>query len=87
MVRTSELREKEVVNIKDGKRLGLISDIELNLEEGRIEAIIIPGQGRFLGIFGKEFDYIIPWKNIKKIGIDTILVELEDSPIYNNGRI
>lgn len=87
MVKTSELREKEVVNIKDGKKLGLISDIELNLEEGKIEAIIVPGQGKFLGIFGKEYDYIIPWKNIKKIGVDTILVELDDNPFYNNGRL
>ena len=56
--------------------MGLIKDLELDLEQGRIEAIIVPGPGKFLGLFGKDNDYIIPWRNIKKIGVDVILVDL-----------
>ncbi|HHU69903.1 MAG TPA: YlmC/YmxH family sporulation protein [Thermoanaerobacterales bacterium] len=76
MVKTSELKLREIVSITDGKRLGLIKDLELDLEQGRIEAIIVPGLGKFLGLFGKDNDYIIPWRNIKKIGVDVILVDL-----------
>ncbi len=76
MVKTSELKLREIVSITDGKRLGLIKDLELDLEQGRIEAIIVPGPGKFLGLFGKDNDYIIPWRNIKKIGVDVILVDL-----------
>jgi len=79
MVSTSSLREKEVINLVDGRRLGFIYDIEVNLEKGRIEALIIPGPGKFLGIFGKDNDYIISWKEIRKIGADVILVELKDA--------
>ncbi|QZY57159.1 YlmC/YmxH family sporulation protein [Crassaminicella profunda] len=81
MISTSELRDKEIINMIDGRRLGFVSDIEVNLEKGRIEALIIPGPGRFLGLFGKDNDYIITWKEIKKIGVDIILVELRSEII------
>ncbi|WP_202709109.1 YlmC/YmxH family sporulation protein [Sporosalibacterium faouarense] len=77
MVRTSGLREKEIVNVKDGTKLGLISDIEVNLEAGMIEAIIIPGPGKVLGLFGKNEDYVIKWEDIVRIGVHVILVDLK----------
>ncbi|HHY90265.1 MAG TPA: YlmC/YmxH family sporulation protein [Clostridiales bacterium] len=79
MVSTADLREREIINIVDGRRLGFVADIEINLEKGKIEALIVPGQGRFLGLFGKESDYIITWDQIRKIGEDVILVELKNS--------
>jgi len=78
VVKTSELKYREIVSVKDGKKLGLIKDLELDLEKGRIEAIIVPGPGKFLGLFGKDHDYVIPWEKIKKIGVDVILVDLSD---------
>ncbi len=38
MVRISEFQLKDVVNISDGRKLGNISDIEINLNTGRIES-------------------------------------------------
>ncbi|SHF42704.1 YlmC/YmxH family sporulation protein [Desulforamulus putei] len=84
MIKISDLRVREVVNIVDGRRLGLIKDIDIDLEAGRIAAIILPGQGRFLGLFGREDELIVPWDKIKKIGIDTILVEI--APYQNPGE-
>jgi len=78
MLSTSSLREKEIINFSDGRRLGFIYDIEVNLEKGRIEALIVPGPGKFLGLFGKENDIYILWKDIRKIGVDVILVEIKD---------
>ncbi|OIK14020.1 hypothetical protein BIV60_12975 [Bacillus sp. MUM 116] len=74
MVKISDFQIKDVVNVSDGKRLGNIGDIEINLSTGRIEAVVISGSGRVLGIFGKDQDIVIPWKNIIKIGQDVILV-------------
>lgn len=74
MVKISEFQIKDVVNVADGKKLGNISDIEINLSNGKIEAIIVSGNGRMLGFFGKEEEIIISWKNILKIGEDVILV-------------
>ena len=75
MVKTSELKQKEVINISDGRRLGLVSDMEINMETGNLEAIVIPAGGKFLGFFSKENDIVISWSSIKKIGIDVILVD------------
>lgn len=75
MLKTSDLKIKEVINVADGRRLGTITDIEIDLESGRLTAIVVPGTGKFLGLFGKNDDIIIPWEKIHKIGLDVILVE------------
>lgn len=80
MIKTSELRAREVINIMDGKRLGIIQDIEIDLETGIVRSISIPGGNRILGVFGRSEDITIPWERIKKIGVDVILVE---GPNYN----
>jgi len=77
VVRTSELRTREVVNIIDGKRLGAINDVEIDLASGRIVSLIVPGEGRLFGIFGRDEEYVIPWDRIRKIGADVILVEVK----------
>ena len=50
MPKSSDFRTKEVINIRDGRRLGSIVDMEFNLQEGRITAIVVPGASRFLGL-------------------------------------
>lgn len=75
MIKSSDLRQKEVININDGRRLGLVMDIQYDFTTGRLTHIIVPGGGRFLGLFKTEDDFIIPWSKIKKIGDDVILVD------------
>ncbi|MCY0881893.1 MAG: YlmC/YmxH family sporulation protein [Firmicutes bacterium] len=78
MVKTSELRMKDVINVADGRRLGYIGDLELDLEQGRVKAAVILGSSRFMGFFGREQDVVIGWGQIRKIGLDVILVELPE---------
>jgi len=78
MNRSADLKQKEVINLSDGRRLGFVSDIEIDLDNGKVDAIVIPGGGRFFGIIGKDNEFIIPWERIKKIGEDIILVDLDD---------
>lgn len=77
-MKISDFQTKDVINITDGKRLGQISDLELDLKHGRIEAIVVPGYSRFMGLFGGGTDLIIPWRNIVKIGSDVILVKMDE---------
>ncbi len=77
MFRTNKLRQKEVINVSFGLRLGYVSDVEINFETGKIEAIIIPAHGKFFGLFRQEKEHIIPWENIVKVGDDIILVKSE----------
>jgi YlmC/YmxH family sporulation protein len=79
MLKISEFQIKDVVNVSDGKRLGNIGDIEINLSSGKIDAVVIAGSGKVLGFFGKDEEIVIPWKNIIKIGEDVILVRYKSS--------
>lgn len=77
MLKVSELRMKDIVNIVDGKRLGYIKDIEINLQGGKVKSLILPGTtNRIFGLFGRGEDINISWEQIKKVGIDVILVEV-----------
>lgn len=81
MIKISEFQMKDVVNVANGKKLGNIGDIDINVQTGKINAVIISGAGKVLGFFGREEDIVIPWKNILKIGEDVILVRHQDSVI------
>ncbi|MEG1613464.1 MAG: YlmC/YmxH family sporulation protein [Clostridia bacterium] len=70
-----ELREKEVVNTVDGRRLGRIVDISFTCR-GQIFGIIVPGCKKLLRNLSSNDAIFIPWRNICKIGEDVILVEL-----------
>ena len=84
-MRISDLRLLDVVNVKDGRRLGPIKDLDLDLEKGVVKGIIVPGPSRSWGLFGsgKSEDYIVPWDRVKKIGVDVILVDANDLPEFN----
>lgn len=53
-MKISDFQTKDVINITDGKRLGQISDLELDLKQGRIEAIVVPGYSRFMGLLAGD---------------------------------
>ena len=74
-MRLCELRNKDVINGCDCKILGTVCDIEFDMCTGCIQALIVPGPGRICGLFGRDIEYIIPFKCVKCIGPDAVLVE------------
>ncbi len=75
--RIEDLKDKEVICVSDGSRIGYVSDVELDCQSARINAIIVYGKQKFFGLFGREDDYTISWENISVIGEDTILVNFK----------
>ena len=73
----SELQYKEVIDIHTGFRLGYVCDLEFDDREGCIVSLVTPGRPRFFGLFGREEDYVLPWKSIVRVGCDIILVEVK----------
>jgi len=73
----AELRSKDVINISDGNRLGYLHDVNFDIKEGYAVSFVVLGEKRFFGLFGRTDDYVIPWKDIKMIGDDVILIESE----------
>ena len=76
MGRALTFKQKEVINLNDGKRLGYVQDVEADFESGEITAIVVPGTTKLFSVGGKN-DIIIPWNKIKRIGEDIILVDIE----------
>lgn len=76
MHKLSDLRDRDVINIADGRRLGFISDVDVDPASGQVRSFICPGGGRVLGLFGGGKDHVIQWHQVIKIGPDVILVDL-----------
>lgn len=77
MVHTSELRAKEVVNVTDGRRLGGIMDIDVDLDRGTVVSLVLPGTPpRLFGLLGRGDEVVIPWQQVERIGVDVILVRM-----------
>ena len=72
----NDLMDKEVINVCDGKRLGYAYDVEVDICDGRIIALVVSGECS--GFFAKAEEYSIPWKCVKSVGNDIIIVETEE---------
>lgn len=75
-----ELKEKEVINCRDGKRLGYVADLDIDLACGKVTRLFIPSAGKFCGCFGKGPEIVIFWNQIVRIGEDIIIVDVETRP-------
>lgn len=70
----SDLQSKDIISTKDGRRIGRIIDIEINLQ-GRIINLIIE-EKRSMRKLLSTGETKISFDNISKIGEDVILVDL-----------
>lgn len=82
VVRIYDMKQKEVINVCDGSRLGYICDMEIDTKSGKIVSIIIPGPSRVFCLFGgNEKEYKIKWSDICQIGEDLILVDVDPKEV------
>lgn len=72
MLRSYDLHQKEVINIRNAERLGFIDDLEVDLETGQIINLVVP-KHRFF--FFRKDDIIIPWHNVVMVGKDLVLID------------
>lgn len=79
-MKVSELRMLDIVNIEDGRRLGPIIDLDLDLEKGQVDGIVVLVSSRGRGFLGggKSGDVFIPWEKVIKVGVDVILVDARE---------
>lgn len=80
-MRISELKQKEIINVKDCKRLGFAGDVDFDLDTGCLLALIVPGPGCFCGFLGREKEYVIPYGDICQVGEDIILVNVKTKDV------
>ena len=85
--RIAELRYKEVISMEDGTRFGYVGDVEVDLDTGRVHALVIPGRRRLFGLLGREADRYISWSHVRRFGEDIILVNTSEEarPVCTDG--
>lgn len=75
----NDIRNKEVINIRSGSKIGYVDDIEFDAESLTVKSLVIYGRGRFFGFFGRDDDVVIKCRDIEIIGTDTILVSTNET--------
>ena len=76
MARGLDFKQKEVINVKDGKSLGFVVDVNANFQNGEIQSIIVAKPNRLIPNNSGKNNIVINWENIVKIGEDVILVDV-----------
>ncbi len=80
-MRMGDLVGKEIVNIYNGARLGVVgeSDMVIDAESGEIQSIILPRRNGLINLWVDKLQLVIPWEAVRKIGSEVIIVELDQS--------
>ncbi len=73
--RITQIRCKEVVDIQSGCRYGYVGDLEIDLDTGRVRALVVPGRLRLFGLLGRDRERVFPWSAIRCLGEDIVLVD------------
>lgn len=80
-MRLGELAGKEIININDGARLGVAgeTDLSIDVETGQIQSIVLPRKIGFMNFWAEKQELVIPWEAVKKVGVEVIIVELDQA--------
>ncbi len=73
-MRLSELQDKDVINIKDGKKIGNIIDVKID-SNGNTTGILVERYKFLVSLFNNNV-VEINWHDIEKIGKDVIIVNI-----------
>lgn len=74
-MRLSDLQNKTVINVLDGKNVGNIIDLEIN-NDGSAVGLIVEKYKFLISSFSNKKEILIKWDQIEKIGEDVILVNI-----------
>ena len=74
-MKLSELQKKDIISIKDGRKVGKIVDVEFDINTGYMIHFVIEKYNFMKNIFSSTDDLTIKFSQIKKLGEDVILID------------
>ena len=74
-MKLSELQKKDMINIRDGKRVGKIIDVEFD-SNGYMVHFVIEKCNFMRSLFSNTNELNIKFSQIKKMGEDVILIDI-----------
>lgn len=75
-MRLSDLQDKDIINVKDGKKIGSIIDVLISMNGEMISFVV--DSGKFFSKFSSHGEIEVKWSDVKKIGDDVILVSVDN---------
>ncbi len=75
-MRLSDLQNKDIVNVSDGRNIGNIIDVKIDERNGAIIALVVEPSKKMMSFINRGQDQEVAWQNIERIGEDVILVRL-----------
>lgn len=75
-MKLSELQKKDIINIRDGKIIGRIIDVEFDINSGYMIHFVIEKAHFVKNLFSTSEDITIKFSQIKKLGDDVILIDI-----------
>ena len=89
-MRLSDFCGKEVINLSNGARLGIIEECEFLFDgqTGKIHSLLLPSRGSVFHFFSDQRSSSIPWIAIKRIGNEVVIVDLNNAwePFHQERR-
>ena len=79
----NDVKQMDVVSVKDGRHLGKVCDIVFSFPEGRVCGFYVTGCKGFR--FTKPDTYL-PFSSIVRIGEDVIIIDAELAPSGDKGN-
>lgn len=88
MLSLRDIRDRNVINLEKGVVIGTVDDVEFDEKEARVEALLIYGRPRLLGLLGRDSDVRVRWEEILSFGRDVIMVNtpIEDAQPHKKRR-
>lgn len=83
MISYMDLLDKDIINIKNGENIGRFTDVEVDVRRGRVVAFYIEEGTKILSFLGKTRSKRVRWEDIIRVGVDVIVVNLEDEDSRN----
>jgi YlmC/YmxH family sporulation protein len=80
------LRQKEVIDVRNGEKLGYIDDIELDAEHRTVHGFWIYGKRRFFGLLRMKEDVFVPSDSVQLYGRDVLLAEMPVRVLSDNTK-
>ncbi len=85
MERMYNIKRKEVINIRDGTRLGFVSDVILDENCGQVKYFIVPAPTKLSCIFSAR-EYRISWCDVKVLGEDFLLIDADTKTLLSDRK-
>jgi YlmC/YmxH family sporulation protein len=78
-MKLNQLMGKEIINLADGEKLGMIAEVDISFTEqtGELESILVPIEKGGFSLWGEEQYLEVPWDSIVKIGNEVVIIDLD----------